>query len=475
MSNYFLGIDVSKGYADFVIVDQKREVAEPTFQLDDTFQGHQQLYQVLSRFIEERSGARLYAGIESTGGYENNWLAALGRFQASLPVQVARVNPMQVRSHAEAEGSRTITDGVSARYIATFLLAHPNKVRYQREDALSELRDQWTFIEQLKKQRTALFNQLESLLYRAHPELMRYLSGKTPAWLLKLLTRYPTAERLGRARPRTVAKIPYVSDARAEALVERASTSAASAAGEVTEELVRELARQLLHFDGLIGKHEERLARALDLPQDVELLKSFGAIGDYSAVGLLLEIQTVERFSSAKKMAAFFGVHPVYKQSGDGVGAMRMSKKGSSRMRQLLFMITLTAIQDHPIIQPLYERLVEEEGKAKMVALGACMHKTLRIIYGILKHQTPFDAEIDRRNRARARGQSTGAHEEKKRRYQRYDVSAPVSDRTRKRRRLQRDSQGAVDTMCGISPPTAAYLEQPPVETNGSQKQRCST
>lgn len=127
---------------------------------------------------------------------------------------------------------------------------------------------------------------------------MRYLSGKTPAWLLKLLTRYPTAERLGRARPRTVAKIPYVSDARAEARVERASASAASAAGEVTEELVRELARQLLHFDGLIGKHEERLARALDLPQDVELLKSFGAIGDYSAVGLLLEIQTVERWRS---------------------------------------------------------------------------------------------------------------------------------------------------------------------------------
>lgn len=480
MSDYFLGIDVSKGYADFVIVDQKRKVAEPTFQLDDTFQGHQQLYQVLARFIEERPGATLYAGIESTGGYEANWMAALGRFQASLPVQVARVNPKQVRSHAEAEGTRTITDGVSARYIATFLLAHPNKVRYQREDALSELRDQWTFIEQLKKQRTALFNQLESLLYRAQPELMQFLSGETPAWLLKLLKRYPTAERLGRACPSTVAKIPYVTSGRAQGLVERARASAASAAGEVTEELVRELAGQLLRFDRLIDKHEKRLAGALDLPEEVDLLKSFGAIGDYSAVGLLLEIQTVERFASAKKIAAFFGVHPVFKQSGDGVGAMRMSKQGSSRMRQLLFMITLTAIQDHPIIQPLYERLVEEEGKAKMVAIGACMHKTLRILYGILKHQTPFDAEIDRQNRARATGQSAGAHEEKKRRYQTYDTSAPVSDRTRKKRRLQkrrlqRDSQGVVDSECGISPQAVASKEQQPVEPNGSQNQRCST
>jgi len=43
---------------------------------------------------------------------------------------------------------------------------------------------------------------------------------------------------------------------------------------------------------------------------EVELLKSFKGIGTYSAVGLMIEILSVERFSSVKKLASFFGIHP---------------------------------------------------------------------------------------------------------------------------------------------------------------------
>ena len=40
MSYFYLGIDVSKGYADFVLLNaNKNPVMEP-FQLDDTAEGH---------------------------------------------------------------------------------------------------------------------------------------------------------------------------------------------------------------------------------------------------------------------------------------------------------------------------------------------------------------------------------------------------------------------------------------------------
>jgi len=32
MEGYYMGIDVSKGYADFVILDAKKDVVEPNFQ-----------------------------------------------------------------------------------------------------------------------------------------------------------------------------------------------------------------------------------------------------------------------------------------------------------------------------------------------------------------------------------------------------------------------------------------------------------
>ena len=88
----------------------------------------------------------------------------------------------------------------------------------------------------------------------------------------------------------------------------------------------------------------------------MELLKSFSGIGDWSAVGLLIEIQTVKRFGSAKKMASFFGLHPEYKISDDGVGAIKMSKKGRSAPRQILYMITLNAIKSNSLIKQLYEK-----------------------------------------------------------------------------------------------------------------------
>lgn len=473
MAIYYLGIDVSKGYADFVILDARGRIVEDTFQLDDTFIGHHQLYQLLTRFVETRGDTvELCAAVESTGGYENNWLGALRRFQGSLPLQTTRLNPARVHYHAKAEGGRTTTDATSAYSIASYLRTHPEKVCYEAHDNLAGLRAHWTFIRGLKKQRTALLNQLESVLYRAQPELVAHLTGDTPAWLLKLLKRYPTAQRLGRARPSSVAQIPYVTKGRAEELIERAKRSVASHVDTATEELVRELARQVLHLDNLLKKQMTVLTEELALPEEIELVKSFGSIGDYSAVGILLQIQTIERFASAKKMAAFFGVHPVFKQSGDSVGQVRMSKQGSPEMRALLYMITLNAIQEHPIIAPLYERLVEEEGKEKMVAIGACMHKTLRILYGILKHREPFDPEVDRRNRKRTYRRRPRAQTDQRRRYQDYDPAAPISDRAKKRRRSQKDSQGAVGAECGMSTPATATTSQREERASSSLKEQ---
>jgi hypothetical protein len=43
MPEYFLGIDVSKGYADFILLDNNKNIIEKNFQLDDIFDGHNQL------------------------------------------------------------------------------------------------------------------------------------------------------------------------------------------------------------------------------------------------------------------------------------------------------------------------------------------------------------------------------------------------------------------------------------------------
>jgi transposase len=451
MEQYFLGGDVSKGYSDFVILDSRKRCVEENFQLDDTFAGHSLLYDRLLTFFEEHPDAELCAAVESTGGYENNWHKTLRNFQSSLNIKTARLNPAGVCKNTEASLKRVITDKISAQGVADYLIAHPEKVMYQQQDYWASLRKQWSFIKMLTKQRTQLLNQLESLLYSANPEILKYCREGVPAWVLTLLKQYPSAAKLSRARAASVARIPYISASRAKELVGNAKTSIASATDSITEQLICATVGQIQYLQKTIKKQTKIMSEECALPE-VELLKSFTGIGDYSAIGLMLEIEAVTRFSTAKKLASFFGLHPVYKTSGDGVGAVRMSKKGRKEPRRILFMVAMSAIASNSLIRDLYQKHVAK-GMERMAAIGLCMHKILRIIYGMLKNNTPFNPEIDLRNRERISDKPQKVWKNKSRRYQDFDTNAPISRRQRKKREERKLSQNAVSVECGISAP----------------------
>ena len=451
MEKYYLGVDVSKGYADLVILDCNKQVVEVNFQLVDTFDGHCRLYEILCRFFANHPQCMLYAAVESTGGYENNWFNALVGFQATLNLKTARLNPLGVSANSKADLKRNVTDKISAQNVAEYMIAHPEKVSYEQQDHLASLRKQWSFIKMLTKQSTQLLNQLEPLLYSANPELLTYCKDGVSAWLLKLLARYPTASKLAKAKAVSVARIPYISSARAQQLVLNAKNSVASATDKVTEQLIRATVKQILHLRELIASQTEIMAKDFSVAE-VDLLKTFIGINEFSAVGLILEIQTITRFSTVKKLASFFGLHPVYKISGDGSGCFRMSKKGRKEPRRILFMVALSAIRSNPLIRSIYLDRIEQ-GMQKMAAIGLCMHKILRIIYGMLKHNQAFDPEVDRRNRERMGRFRPLAHKDKNRRYQDFDPNAPVSRRQDIRRKERKQSHSDNITKRGIIAP----------------------
>ena len=67
MTHYFLGIDASKGYCDFVMLNANKQTVIENFQLDDTFEGHSRLYELLRRFNQDHPQSSIYAAVESTG------------------------------------------------------------------------------------------------------------------------------------------------------------------------------------------------------------------------------------------------------------------------------------------------------------------------------------------------------------------------------------------------------------------------
>jgi transposase len=441
MNQYYLGGDASKGYADFVILDANKQVMIENFQLDDTHEGHCKLYEAIELFFHQHPDATLHAAVESTGGYENNWFRFFMDVSSCFNLKFARLNPLGVSKNIEAGLKRNITDKVSAHSIAEYLITHAEKINYQQRDVWAPLKEQWTYIDLLNKQQVQLLNRFEKEIYKANLELLCYCKRGTPRWILKIVAQFPTAKLLAQAKLEQLAKIPYVSVAKANKIIAQAQTSVSSASDEEIAHRIQSIVNKILAQEQEIAQQKKLLEKNVKIvPDKIQLLKTFKGIGTYSAVGLLILIGDVHRFKDAKKLACFFGLHPAWKQSGDGCWGYHMSKKGAIVARQILYMITLSAIRWNPCIQEIYASNLKK-GMTKMAAIGACMHKILRIVYGMLKHNQAFDPAIDQRHRQQQQFNGKPVSQDRSRRFQAPDPNAPISGRQAKKRKQQAQSQ----------------------------------
>jgi len=455
MKEYFLGADVSKGYTDFILLDKDKEVKVRNFQLDDTFGGHSKLHQFLSNFFEEHEDSVIYAGFESTGGYEDNWIYFLRKLQKDYPIKVARLNPNNVCNTRKAELAGNVTDHISAKAIAYHLINVLPTIKFNAKSPYSSLKRTWTHLRMLKKQKVQLLNQFESLLYISHTQLISYCSSRVPEWLLQLVIEYPTADLLSRGHIKKISQIPYITENKARELKEEAKKSVASATDAISAELLQDLAKTILSYKQKIKKWEDRLVEECEI-DEVKILTTIPNIAEYTAVGLMINMGSVERFDHVKKLASYWGIHPEIKESGDGRGKPGLSKKGRSIPRELLFNAVFASLSDEGnYIQKLYEEFVEDKGKSKMSAIGILMHKLTRIIYGMLKNSTVYNPQIDKENRqeSKSKKQRDNDSYSRKRRIHNFDSNAPVSRREKKKRKERIETQDADASIAGSSIP----------------------
>lgn len=437
----FLGIDVSKGYADFLLLDSKKNVLEEGFQLDDNHSGREQLKTLIREWFSKGMTA-LCCGVESTGGYENNWYRLLQNLSGQMAVHVVRLNARAVKAVSDASLKRTITDAVSAHNIASYLISFPEKIVYSQvgpepTGQFKEGRQHYSYIRMLIKQKVQLSNQLEKLLYQYFGELLVYCRHGIPGWLLRMLSRYACAEAVVKAGATKLSLLKGISSDKSRALLQKAGLSSQGVNKQI-QHVISVTAKEILHKEELIHQEKAFLTTQFEQTEQVRLLSSINGVGAESAVLLMLEIEDVNRFITSKKMMAYFGVHPTFKQSGDGTWGSHMSKKGRGEIRAVLYMAALSGIKFNPILKSIYARQ-RARGMKHYQAMGVVMHKLLRIVYGILKNKTNFDPGVDEKNTSKAAEKQKEKKEqiEKKQRYQSQSMDAPISRRTANKRKKQ--------------------------------------
>ncbi len=461
-SKCFLAADVSKGYADFLLLDSQQNVLEENFQLLDTKEGRTQLGKLI-KVWRDQGLQELYCGVESTGGYENNWYSFLKNLQARGGLYVSRLNAKAVKSVSDASLKRTITDEVSAENIALYLIKFSEKIdygiKYASDNGFKEGRQHLTCIKMQQKQKVQLSNQLEKLLYQYFSEILIYCHHGLPFWLLNLLVKYPTAALVVKAGKK-LSKIYGISEEKAKSLIIKSKGSDQQISDQIAH-VISITANEILHKESILKREKEYLTSLYKDSEEAKLLVSIPGLGIDSAVTVALEIEDVKRFETSKKMASYFGVHPTFKQSGDGIWGNHMSKKGRGEIRSVLYMACMSGVRYNPILKAVYSR-ARAKGMNHGQAAGVAMHKMLRIIYGILKSKQPFDTQIDVKNQEKAKEKQTEKEREikndrkvkqhKKFRFQDLSTEGPISRRNSQKRKKQIASQTSKEVNTGLLP-----------------------
>jgi transposase len=125
------------------------------------------------------------------------------------------------------------------------------------------------------------------------------------------------------------------------------------------------------------------------------LLRSVPRIGRVVSITLLADLPELGTLSR-HQIAALVGVAPLNRDSGRFRGK-RTVWGGRAWVQAALYMAALTATRYNPIIKAFYRRLCGV-GKARKVALTACMRKLLIILNSMVKHQQTWtpDAQYPR-------------------------------------------------------------------------------
>jgi transposase len=120
------------------------------------------------------------------------------------------------------------------------------------------------------------------------------------------------------------------------------------------------------------------------------LYRSVPGIGPVCARTLVLDLPELGTLSR-QRIAALVGVAPLNRDSGTLRGT-RTTWGGRAHVRATLYMSTLVAVRYNPVLKAFYQRLCTA-GKAKKVALTACMRKLLTILNAMVKHQKPWQVQ----------------------------------------------------------------------------------
>ena len=364
-----------------------------SFRFDNTREGFDKFWSMTIASKNRFGCDEVIVGYESTGPYAE----PLVHYLANKQAKIVQVNPMHTKKMKEVQDNSPLkTDDKDPRVIADIIRLGRVLTIIVPEGDAAYLRRLTNARERHVGEQTALLNQLQQLVFLIFPEfktVFKDIKGKTAQYLLK---RYTTPERIGALCKRTLAKEMWkrsrgwfgILDA--ESLIGLAQGTVGiqeGLAGMVMD--IRHILLQLEAEKQFISEIEVEMTATLErIPYSARLL-SIKGLGIVSVAGLIGEVGDFSKFSTRSEIMKLAGLDLYEISSGKRKGQRRISKRGRSLLRKILFYAAIQMIRKNGIMSEYYARLTGR-GMERMRALIAVSRKLLGIIHAMVRDNRDY-------------------------------------------------------------------------------------
>ncbi len=385
----FVGIDIAAEDHVVAAVDDSEQVLLKATHFGEDSGGYEKLRALLG------APSNTLVAMEATGHYWQNLFAAL----VADGFEIALVNPLRTRRFAEEDLARAKTDEIDALRIARFAAQKKPAPSRIPDAATLELRELVRHRDRLTQAFGDHVRQLHRVVDLGFPEFTRYVRDLGTRLATTILHDYPTAKSYGGVSAKRVSRLCYdgrhtVGRELAESLVAAASHSVGQHHGPAYQIEVRQLCEQLDLLRRQLSEIDRDITKKIEAHEIGKLLDTIDGIGPHTAARLVAEIGDFTAFRDGNALAAYVGVVPGTNKSGKKQSSRApLASPGNARLREALWMPTLTAVTRNPWLRAFYARL-RANGKDAKVALVACMRKLLTAVYSVATKRRPFVARV---------------------------------------------------------------------------------
>jgi transposase len=404
--HFGVGLDTARYGHHVSFLDENKRTAAPGFHFAESREGYQKLRHTLERLALKHPGAVLHVRVDAAGPYAENLLQWL-RSQTDLPTSISVGQPARNKAYRQAHSGNNKSDPEESLACARFAVVERPQSTPHPPAEFASLRDAVGQMEASASMRTALINQLHSLLARAFPELSVVVHDISKVAILNLLRKYPTAERVAAAHLSSLIEIPHLKRELAEKIHRAAKESTASSRGSHVELLiqvkVQTIQAEMKHHHKLEKLVEEMVESLPAGPH--QRVRTIKGIGPQTAAALIAKIYSIDRFASPSALVGYFGVFPelvdvsgTHKDGTPKTGrVLTMSRRGNDHVRRLLYLAAQSAAKHNPAVAKVFHR-IRAMGKPYNTAIGHCMAKLLRQVYAVWVKDCNFDPAWETRS-----------------------------------------------------------------------------